>query len=38
MFKATQKNLPTDIAVFAAAVADFKAKNEHKEKLKKLII
>ena len=29
MFKATQKNLPTDIAIFSAAVADFKiAKKE----------
>jgi len=36
MFKATQKNLPTDIAVFAAAVADFKASHEHKEKIKKV--
>ena len=36
MFKATQKNLPTDIAVFAAAVADFKASYEHKEKIKKV--
>ena len=26
MFKATQKNLPTDIAIFSAAVADFKIK------------
>ena len=24
MFKATQKNLPADIAIFSAAVADFK--------------
>ena len=36
MFKATQKNLPTDIAVFAAAIADFKASYEHKEKIKKV--
>ena len=36
MFKATQKNLPTDIAVFAAAVADFKASYEHNEKIKKV--
>ena len=35
MFKATQKNLPTDIAIFAAAVADFKLRNEQKEKIKK---
>ncbi len=33
MFKATQKNLPVDIAVFSAAVADFKVnKDEHKIK------
>ena len=24
MFKATQENLPTDVAIFSAAVADFK--------------
>ena len=35
MFKATQKNLPTDIAIFAAAVADFRLRNEQKEKIKK---
>ncbi len=35
MFKATQKNLPTDIAVFAAAVADFKINKKKKEKIKK---
>ena len=35
MFKATQKNLPTDIAVFAAAVADFKIIKKKKEKIKK---
>ena len=34
MFKATQKNLPTDIAIFSAAVADFKIKKK-KEKIKK---
>ena len=36
MFKATQKNLPTDIAVFAAAVGDFKVSLKQKEKIKKL--
>ena len=36
MFKATQKNLPTDIAVFAAAVGDFKVSHNQKEKIKKL--
>ena len=36
MFKATQKNLPTDIAIFAAAVADFKLRNEQKDKIKKI--
>ena len=36
MFKATQKNLPTDIAIFAAAVADFKLRDEQKEKIKKI--
>ena len=28
MFKATQQNLPTDIAVFSAAVADFKVRKK----------
>ena len=36
MFRATQKNLPTDIAVFAAAVGDFKVNHNKKEKIKKL--
>tara|TARA_B100000674_G_scaffold93441_1_gene65900 strand:+ start:202 stop:1407 length:1206 start_codon:yes stop_codon:yes gene_type:complete len=36
MFKATQKNLPTDIALFAAAVGDFKVSLKQKEKIKKL--
>ena len=36
MFKATQKNLPTDIAFFAAAVGDFKVSLKQKEKIKKL--
>ena len=35
MFQATQKNLPTDIAIFSAAVADFKIKNKSKDKIKK---
>ncbi len=35
MFKATQKNLPTDIAVFSAAVADFKINNKSRNKIKK---
>ena len=35
MFKATQNNLPTDVAIFSAAVADFKMKKEKKEKIKK---
>jgi phosphopantothenoylcysteine decarboxylase/phosphopantothenate--cysteine ligase len=35
MFKATQQNLPTDIAIFAAAVSDFKMNKREKEKIKK---
>ena len=35
MFKATQNNLPTDVAIFSAAVADFKIKEKKKEKIKK---
>ena len=35
MFKATQNNLPADVAIFAAAVADFKIKEEKTEKIKK---
>ena len=35
MFKATQKSLPTDIAIFTAAVADFKVSHQQKEKIKK---
>ncbi len=35
MFKATQKNLPTDIAIFSAAVADFKINNKSQNKIKK---
>jgi len=35
MLKETLNNLPVDVAVFSAAVADFKAKNYSKEKIKK---
>ena len=35
MFRVTQKNLPTDIAIFTAAVADFKVGNKSKNKIKK---
>jgi phosphopantothenoylcysteine decarboxylase / phosphopantothenate---cysteine ligase len=35
MFKATQNNLPTDVAIFSAAVGDFKIKERKKEKIKK---
>jgi len=35
MFKATQQNLPTDIAIFSAAVADFKIKKKNQNKIKK---
>jgi len=35
MFKATQKNLPADVAIFSAAVADFKIKNKNLNKIKK---
>ena len=35
MFKATQKNLPTDIAIFSAAVADFKIDKQRTQKIKK---
>jgi phosphopantothenoylcysteine decarboxylase/phosphopantothenate--cysteine ligase len=34
MFLATQKNLPADVAIFAAAVADFKLKKKYQIKLK----
>ena len=36
MFKAVKKNLPVDIAVCAAAVADFKPSEYQKNKLKKI--
>ena len=35
MFEATQKNLPADVAIFSAAVADFKVKEKEIEKIKK---
>ena len=35
MLKATQKNLPADVAIFSAAVADFKVKEKKEEKIKK---
>ena len=35
MFKETQKNLPSDVAIFSAAVADFKFKNQKVNKIKK---
>ena len=35
MFKATQSNLPTDVAIFSAAIADFKIKDQKEKKIKK---
>ena len=35
MFKATQQNLPVDIAVFSAAVGDFRINNKSEDKIKK---
>ena len=35
MLEATLNNLPTDVAIFSAAVADFKLKNKEKKKIKK---
>ena len=35
MLEATLNNLPTDVAIFSSAVADFKIKNKGKEKIKK---
>ena len=35
MFKETQKNLPVDVAIFSAAVSDFKAIEKSKVKIKK---
>ena len=35
MFQATLKNLPVDVAIFSAAVGDYKIKNTSKIKIKK---
>ena len=35
MFKETQKNLPVDVAIFSAAVSDFKVKEKKNQKIKK---
>ena len=35
MFKATQDNLPVDVAIFSAAVSDFKATEKANQKIKK---
>ena len=35
MFKETQKYLPVDVAIFSAAVSDFKIKEQKKQKIKK---
>jgi len=35
MLKATQENLPVDVAIFSAAVADFKVKEKNEKKIKK---
>jgi phosphopantothenoylcysteine decarboxylase / phosphopantothenate---cysteine ligase len=35
MFKATQNNLPVDVAIFSAAVSDFKVKEKKNHKIKK---
>ncbi len=35
MLEATLNSLPSDVAIFSAAVADFKVKNKEKEKIKK---
>tara|TARA_Y100000590_G_scaffold245540_1_gene275896 strand:+ start:2157 stop:3362 length:1206 start_codon:yes stop_codon:yes gene_type:complete len=35
MFKETQNNLPVDVAIFSAAVSDFKIKEKKKQKIKK---
>ena len=37
MFNATLKNLPVDVAIFSAAVADYKVKNKEKNKIKKRV-
>ena len=36
MFKSTQNNLPVDVAIFSAAVADFKIKEKKRDKIKKI--
>ena len=35
MYEKTIENLPVDVAIFAAAVADFKVKNKSYDKIKK---
>ena len=35
MFEAVLNHLPTDVAIFSAAVSDFKIKNKEKYKIKK---
>ena len=35
MYNATLENLPVDVAVFSAAVSDYKVKNKENEKIKK---
>ena len=35
MFNATLENLPVDVAIFSAAVADYKVKNKKNQKIKK---
>ena len=35
MFKATQNSLPADVAIFSAAVSDFKIKKKYENKIKK---
>jgi len=35
MLFATQKNLPANVAIFSAAVADFKINKKFKKKIKK---
>jgi phosphopantothenoylcysteine decarboxylase/phosphopantothenate--cysteine ligase len=36
MFQATLNSLPADVAIFSAAVGDYKAKKIYKEKIKKI--
>ena len=35
MFQATQNSLPVDVAIFSAAVGDYKVKEIYKEKIKR---